>query len=144
MRDRLSATSLRLLLSFFFAPLVASCVTVPVQPMPAYTAHFYEVMEQELPDRCSVQRLTSNFAPSLVRLAYNTYPTSALAVGIQGWVAVEYRVEPDGSFSQARVLESSPAGIFERAAENVLYQMHLPAAAEPCYKRSVIVFAIAE
>ena len=35
---------------------------------------------------------------------------------MSGWVDVEYIVMPDGSVAQARVVASSPKGIFDKAA----------------------------
>jgi protein TonB len=44
------------------------------------------------------------------------YPTVAMTRKIGGWVDVEYIVMPDGSVAQARVVASSPRGMFEKAA----------------------------
>lgn len=44
------------------------------------------------------------------------WPREALVQGIEGWVRVHFTIRPDGSVSQARVLESHPARVFDRAA----------------------------
>ena len=44
------------------------------------------------------------------------YPVSAREAGVEGFVVVEYDVLADGSVSNARVVESEPAGVFDRAA----------------------------
>ena len=40
--------------------------------------------------------------------------------GIEGWVRLEVTVNPDGTVSQARVLESEPRRIFDRAARQAI------------------------
>lgn len=45
------------------------------------------------------------------------YPRDALMQGLEGWVRVEFTINPDGSVSNARVVDASPRrGIFDREA----------------------------
>ena len=45
------------------------------------------------------------------------YPRDALMQGLEGWVRVEFTINPDGSVSDARVVDANPRrGIFDREA----------------------------
>ncbi|MBW3566379.1 MAG: energy transducer TonB [Proteobacteria bacterium] len=44
------------------------------------------------------------------------YPQRALARGLEGWVLVEFTVTATGTVRDARVVESDPPGVFDRAA----------------------------
>lgn len=44
------------------------------------------------------------------------YPRGAERRGVEGHVVVSYAVEADGTVVEASVVESSPAGVFDRAA----------------------------
>ncbi|MEO0368806.1 MAG: energy transducer TonB [Pseudomonadota bacterium] len=44
------------------------------------------------------------------------YPSLALRRGIEGYVVVEFSVDPTGSVFNARITESVPEGIFDKAA----------------------------
>ena len=44
------------------------------------------------------------------------YPRAARDAGTSGWVDLEFIVRPDGSIGNARVVNSAPAEIFDRAA----------------------------
>jgi len=44
------------------------------------------------------------------------YPASALARNIEGWVEISFTVAADGSIANVKVLNSSPAGVFDEAA----------------------------
>jgi TonB family protein len=44
------------------------------------------------------------------------YPAGARAEGAEGHVVVEYRVDEEGRVQDARVIESSPPGVFDGAA----------------------------
>ena len=52
----------------------------------------------------------------LVRQAPVAYPQAAVRRRDEGWVEVEFSVMPDGSIANARVVDSQPARIFDRAA----------------------------
>ena len=45
-----------------------------------------------------------------------TYPRNALRMGREGYVLIEFDVDTDGSVLDPYVVESSPAGVFDRAA----------------------------
>jgi protein TonB len=51
----------------------------------------------------------------LVRISPQ-YPRSAAMDGIEGWVKIEFTVNPDGTVRNVKVVGSSPVGVFEQAA----------------------------
>ncbi len=50
------------------------------------------------------------------------YPREALIEGISGYVLVEFTIEPDGSVSDLKVLESQPKRMFDRNAIRAIYK----------------------
>ncbi|MCL7421555.1 MAG: energy transducer TonB [Methylobacter sp.] len=50
------------------------------------------------------------------------YPFRAAARGIEGWVEIDITVSPAGTVSDARVVDASPEGIFDRAALEAIRQ----------------------
>jgi TonB family protein len=48
------------------------------------------------------------------------YPDRALAKGVEGWVSISYMVTTEGKVTGMKVLDSSPAGVFEAAATQAL------------------------
>ena len=44
------------------------------------------------------------------------YPRNELLVGVEGWVKVRFTVEPDGSVSSPKVIQSKPPRVFDTAA----------------------------
>jgi len=50
------------------------------------------------------------------------FPREALVNGISGWVEVEFTIEPDGSVSKPRVVDSNPPRIFDRNAIRAIYK----------------------
>ena len=48
------------------------------------------------------------------------YPVGALSKGVEGWVSVSYTVTAEGKVTGVKVLDSSPAGVFEAAATQAL------------------------
>jgi TonB family protein len=48
------------------------------------------------------------------------YPEGALAKGVEGWVSVSFVVTAEGKVTAMKVLDSSPAGVFEAAATRAL------------------------
>ena len=48
------------------------------------------------------------------------YPMSALSRGVEGWVLLEFTVDPRGQVVAPRILEANPPGVFERAALRAL------------------------
>ena len=64
----------------------------------------------------------------LVEDAGPLYPEAARADGIEGWVKLEYDISIDGRVENLRVLESSPAGVFDAAAMAAVAQWRYRAA----------------
>lgn len=50
------------------------------------------------------------------------FPREALINGIEGWVEIEFTIEPDGSVSNPRVIASNPRRIFDRNAIRAIYK----------------------
>ena len=50
------------------------------------------------------------------------FPREALVKGIGGWVIVEFTIEPDGTVSDPRVVDSNPRRIFDRNAIRAIYK----------------------
>lgn len=48
------------------------------------------------------------------------YPTRAMLHKIEGYVTLEFTIEPDGSASNPKVIASQPRGVFNRAARTAL------------------------
>jgi protein TonB len=55
-------------------------------------------------------------AAVLVKGAAARYPTAAMRARQEGWVVVSFTVDPDGSTSDVKVVESQPRHVFDRAA----------------------------
>ncbi|EQD58238.1 protein containing TonB [mine drainage metagenome] len=52
----------------------------------------------------------------MVHMVPAKYPLRAARRGEQGWVDVEFTVNPDGSVSNVHVTDSKPRYVFDRAA----------------------------
>jgi protein TonB len=50
------------------------------------------------------------------------FPRDALIKGIGGWVEVEFTIEPDGSVSGPRIVDSEPPRVFDRNAIRAIYK----------------------
>ena len=50
------------------------------------------------------------------------FPREALINGISGWVVVEFIIEPDGSVSKPRVVDSDPPRVFDRNAIRAIFK----------------------
>lgn len=50
------------------------------------------------------------------------FPREALIEGISGYVVVEFTIEPDGSVSDPKVVESEPRRMFDRNAVRAIYK----------------------
>ncbi len=50
------------------------------------------------------------------------FPREALVKGIEGWVVVEFTIEPDGTVSDPRVVDSNPRRMFDRNAIRAIYK----------------------
>ncbi len=60
--------------------------------------------------------LINNNTPTLIRSIKPIYPNKALQKGIEGYVVVEFTISRNGEVLNPRVIESDPAGYFEKAA----------------------------
>ncbi len=50
------------------------------------------------------------------------FPREALLKGIDGWVEIEFTIEPDGSVSDPKVVDAQPPRIFNRNAIRAIYK----------------------
>lgn len=50
------------------------------------------------------------------------FPREALLKGIDGWVEIEFTIEPDGSVSDPKVVNAQPPRIFNRNAIRAIYK----------------------
>jgi periplasmic protein TonB len=92
----------------------APTAPVPSIPMPASMplAAAPEVAAAPVPIASTAPSRT----PALLRDATPRYPSKALMRGIEGKVDLVFTIEPDGAVSGARVVNATPAGLFEDAA----------------------------
>ena len=51
------------------------------------------------------------------------YPEKALRQNVEGWVDLAYVVTADGKVNNVKVLDSSPAGVFDAAAARAIGRM---------------------
>ncbi|MFI4868719.1 MAG: energy transducer TonB [Steroidobacterales bacterium] len=81
----------------------------------------------------SARSSTANEAKSNATNTISAHPTTPLAVKfpsaaadakIQGYVLVEFTLHPDGSASDATVIEAKPASVFDRAATDAVTRAH--------------------
>ena len=60
---------------------------------------------------------------STLKRAYTVNPTwPESAVGIEGWVRLQFTLLPDGTIADIQVKESHPAGVFDASAMDALRQ----------------------
>lgn len=72
---------------------------------------------QEESEEEKQERMARNFAYyTLVKRVNPEFPSRALRTGREGYVVIEYNVNPDGKVINATVVESSPKHLFEKAA----------------------------
>ncbi|MGD8339516.1 MAG: energy transducer TonB [Gammaproteobacteria bacterium] len=64
--------------------------------------------------------LLSEGEPTLLVEVLPAYPPEALVAGIEGVVEVRFNVTPEGTVSDAEIVSSDPAGVFEEAALTAL------------------------
>jgi protein TonB len=50
------------------------------------------------------------------------FPREAAINGIEGWVEIEFTIEPDGTVSDPKVLNSQPRRVFDRNAIRAIYK----------------------
>ncbi|MGH8042464.1 MAG: TonB family protein [Rudaea sp.] len=63
------------------------------------------------------------------RIVSPIYPQRAMSDGIEGRVALSYRIRADGSVGAVRIVHAQPTGVFEDAARIALNGWHFPASA---------------
>ena len=51
------------------------------------------------------------------------YPDAALRKSIEGWVELSYVVTADGKVTNIKILDSTPAGVFDDAASKALSRL---------------------
>ena len=72
--------------------------------------------------RCHAGRTGSHLDP-VPRRSNSITRKSALRKSIEGWVDLAYTVTADGKVTKVKVLNSSPAGVFDTAASNALSRL---------------------
>tara|TARA_Y100000768_G_C23979703_1_gene685027 strand:+ start:371 stop:748 length:378 start_codon:yes stop_codon:yes gene_type:complete len=88
-----------------FNPLVVCILTFLLLSFPIFAGDKGYVGEESI--EIEVTRV-SNPAPE--------YPRRAIRLGVEGSVRLEFDVDTDGSVLDPYVVESNPAGVFDRAA----------------------------
>lgn len=89
-------------------PTPATATPPPAAPKPAAPA--------------AQQVASANREPQVTRQVPPRYPQDAARAGTQGWVDVEFMVTSQGSVVDAKVLDSQPRRLFDRAALEAVRQ----------------------
>jgi TonB family protein len=83
-----------------------------------------------LNDRLIQMKLAGAAAPEVLEASLTRvrgiqldYPDQALRKNIEGWVDLSYMVTADGKVAKVKVLDSSPAGVFDAAASRALSRL---------------------
>lgn len=67
------------------------------------------------------------------------YPILAQRHGVEGWVRMELTVDPSGKVARARVVESQPQQVFDRAAVRAARQWRFePSEADPAPRQETV------
>ncbi len=83
-----------------------------------------------LNDRLAKMKLASAGPPEVVEASLTRvkqldpdYPDAALRKSIEGWVELSYVITADGKVTNIKVLDSTPAGVFDAAASKALSRL---------------------
>ena len=101
--------------------------TIPDKPEPPKKPPPPELVTPELSAPPQVPNLDIEFPDISVPTGGNSqviplvrinpqYPRNELLAGVEGWVKVKFIVEPDGSVSSPRVIQSKPPRVFDSSA----------------------------
>ncbi len=79
-----------------------------------------EPLVEETPEQ-KQERMSRNFEfYKLVKRVNPEFPSRALRTGREGYVVIEYNVNPEGKVVNPTIIESSPKHLFEKAALNAI------------------------
>lgn len=81
-------------------------------------------------------------APRLLQDAQPRYPLPALRARIEGEAQVAFTIQPDGSVRNARLLSSTPPGMFEASALAVAQRWRFEATGRAHYSRRTVHFRL--
>ncbi len=84
---------------------LASCAAVTITPIPPPNA-FPDIENYQSVSSLQEQEKWKRSGSS----GAVVYPKQLLAKGVQGWVVISYSIEPDGSTSNIKIIDSSPSG----------------------------------
>ena len=121
----------------------AAVATVVIVAIVGIGVHFHSPepeAPESLPDIATVRVISVKDNPELARMIREARnepvdplrelpePVEMPERNVQGFVQLEYTVNPDGTVSDVKVLGAAPSGVFEqRAVERVRNSMHAPA-----------------
>ena len=97
-----------------------------LNPLPIFVFAFLLALPAYAGDKGYVGEEGTEIEVTRVSSPAPEYPRRAIRLGVEGSVRLEFDVDTDGSVLDPYVVESSPAGVFDRAAikavRKILYQ----------------------